>query len=403
MRDLPYFTAGLPGVGGRIKEALEDFRVEEVPLYEACGDGTHVYFQVQKAGVPTPTAVERIARYMGVRPPEIGVAGLKDAKALTSQWMSLEHADADKLERYRDAQVRVTSVTRHTNKLRPGHLAANRFEIRIRGVGADRLDDALTVLNVLVRRGVPNYFGQQRFGARQDTDRLGELLVRGDLDGFLAVYLGRPADDDPPDCRAARDAFDQGQFGRALQLWPRHYGNERRALSAYKRKKHAGPAVGAIDKRIRRLFVSALQSAIFNDCLARRIGAIDRVQTGDLAQKIDSGGVFLVEDADAEQPRAEAFQISPTGPVVGYRSSLAEGEPGRIEREVLAARNIKPDDFRSLGPLKSKGTRRAFRFRIDEADMSARADGGGDFLRLSFAAPSGCYATVILREIMKGT
>ena len=109
---LPYLTADLPGIGGRIKQHLDDFRVEEIPLYEACGEGTHVYFDVEKQGVPTPAAVERIARYMGVRPGEIGVAGLKDARAVTRQRMSLEHADPQKLLRYQDRQVRVVGVSR---------------------------------------------------------------------------------------------------------------------------------------------------------------------------------------------------------------------------------------------------------------------------------------------------
>ncbi|MBN1942513.1 MAG: tRNA pseudouridine(13) synthase TruD, partial [Phycisphaerae bacterium] len=77
---LPYLTSDFPGVGGTIKRRVEDFRVEEIPLYDARGEGTHVYFRVEKRGIPTPVAVERIARYMGVRPGDVGVAGLKDAQ-----------------------------------------------------------------------------------------------------------------------------------------------------------------------------------------------------------------------------------------------------------------------------------------------------------------------------------
>ena len=173
MPELPYLTGDLPGIGGRIKERLEDFRVEEIPLYEASGEGTHVYFRIVKAGIPTPAAVDRIARHMGVRPHEIGLAGLKDARAIATQMLSLEHADTERLAALSDGQVRVTWTSRHTNKLRPGHLAGNRFSIRIRGAGAAELEPARRVLDVLCRRGVPNYFGRQRFGARGDTARLG--------------------------------------------------------------------------------------------------------------------------------------------------------------------------------------------------------------------------------------
>ncbi len=397
----PYATADLSGTGGQIKQRIEDFRVCEQPLYQPCGEGTHVYFCVRKVGIPTPAVVERIAEYMHVQRADIGFAGLKDARAVTTQWMSLEHADCDKLKAYRDKQITVLQVARHTNKLRPGHLAGNQFILRIREVGAADLPAAEAVLAVLARQGVANYFGPQRFGLRGDTGALGEALVRGDLDEFVALYLGRPAECDPPDCRAAREAFDAGDFAEARARWPRHYSNERRALAAYKKRRHAGPAVAAIDKRMKRLYVSALQSELFNKVLAERIDSIGRVMVGDLAQKTDSGGVFLVEDAVAEQLRADAFEISPTGPIVGYRAKLAEGEPGEIERRMLVGRGIECEQFRSAGPLKAKGTRRPLRFKIDEPGMSAGTDEHGDYIELTFTAPSGCYATSVLREIMK--
>jgi len=411
---LPCLTRDLPGIGGQVRQYVEDFRVDEVPLYEPSGEGTHVYFRIRKTGVPTPAVIDRIAMYMGVRPTDIGLAGLKDARAVTTQTLSLEHADEAKLAAYHDAQVEVLWTNRHTNKLRPGHLAANRFTIRIREVGEGtpnaingigdpeaQLPAARAILDVLVRRGVPNAFGPQRFGAREDTAALGEAMVRGDLDEFIAIFLGKPQPDDPPDCRAARDAFDTGHYDRALKRWPRHYRNERRALSAYKRRRRPGPAFAAIDKRMRRLYASAFQSLLFNKVLAQRIDTIDRVLEGDYARKLDSGGVFLVEDADAEQPRADRFEISPTGPVPGYRCHLAEGEQGEIERQVLAAHSITQDDFRRVGALKLKGARRDLRFALAEPSLSAGADEHGQYIELGFGAHSGCYATLVLAEIMK--
>ncbi|MFW6133892.1 MAG: tRNA pseudouridine(13) synthase TruD, partial [Planctomycetota bacterium] len=115
----------------------------------------------------------------------------------------------------------------------------------------------------------------------------------------------------------------------------------------------------------------------------------------------DSGGVFRVEDPDAEQPRADRFEISPTGPVPGYRSRLADGEPGRIEREVLAARAIAPEDFRGVGSIKPRGTRRALRFRPGQLELTSGEDAHGAYLQVRFTAPAGSYATVLLREVMK--
>ena len=398
---LPYLTSGLPGVGGRIKESVEDFRVEEIPLYPLSGRGTHVYFRLTKAGIPTPVAVNRIARYMGVHPNDIGVAGMKDSQALTSQMMSLEFADMGRLARFRDSQIKVEVAGCHGNKLRPGLLAGNRFDIRIRGVGRRDLPPAQAVLEVLARRGVPNYFGQQRFGARGDTGLLGELMVKDELKEFVAVFLGRAIPGDPPECKAARDAFDAGCLGRAIQLWPRHYTDQRHALLAYRRRENPTAALAAIDKRMRRLYVSAFQSGIFNEVLAQRLGTIDRVLAGDLAQLGADGPVFLVEDPAAEQPRADRFEISPTGPVFGYRSSIAGSEPGRIEQETLARHGVTLEDFRRVGVLKVKGTRRALRFGLNDPQLTAGRDGRGEYVQLTFTATPGCYATVVLREIMK--
>ena len=398
---LPYLTGEMPGIGGRIKENLEDFQVAEVPLYPFDGQGTHLLFLVRKAGIPTAAAVERIARHMGVRGDEIGLAGLKDAQAVTTQWMSLEHADEARLLAYRDSQVHILQATRHTNKLRPGHLAGNRFVIRIRGAGPERLPAAQAVLAVLARRGVPNFFGEQRFGLRGDTGELGRALMTDDLPEFVAMFLGRARPQDPPDCKAARDAFDAGFHHRAMDLWPRHYHDQRRALAAYRKKQRPVAAVSAIDKRMKRLFVSAFQSQIFNQVLVRRIDTLDQVLPGDLAVKHDSGGVFLVEDAQAEQPRAQRFEISPTGPIPGYRASLAQGAPGQIELDVLAAEGMKKDDFLRAGSLKIKGSRRPLRFQLLDPQLSPGADDRGEFLEMQFSAASGCYATVALREIMK--
>jgi tRNA pseudouridine13 synthase len=396
----PYLTEGLSGIGGQVRQEPEDFRVEEIPAYEPCGDGTHVYFQVTKRGLPTPAAVERIAKHMGVPRGQVGFAGLKDAHAVTSQWMSLEHVDTARLEQFRDPRISVTGITRHGNKLRTGHLRGNSFVIRIRGVGEAELDRAQSVLAVLRNRGVPNYFGPQRFGMRGDTGRLGDALVRGDAEAFLALYLGGPIAGDPPAMKAARAAFDAGDPKEARRNWPAHSRDERRVLAAFERKGAAG-ALLAVDKRLKRLFVSAAQSSLFNEVLARRIETLDCVEVGDLAQKTDSGGVFLVEDAEVEQPRAESFEISPTGPIVGYRSPLAEGSPGCIEQEVLTRRGLSREDFRGLGPLKAKGARRALRFKLTGAAMEAGTDERGEYVEVRFSAPSGCYATAVLREIMK--
>lgn len=405
MQTLPYFTADLPGIGGRIKCRPEDFRVTELPLYDPSGQGTHIYLGLQKRGLSTPAAIERVARALKVKPHLFGAAGLKDAQALTEQTVSIEHLDEGqlgRLEKFEDERVRVIWVSRHGNKIKPGHLAGNRFAIRIRDVGPEQLPACQSVLEVIARRGVPNYFGEQRFGRRGDNDRLGSALVAGDLEGFLRLLLGGPRGEDPPDCRRARELFDAGQFDQALGAWPRQYRNERQALGAWIRTHGAAkPAFAAVDKFHKRLVVSAFQSLLFNRVLARRIDQIDTVVAGDLAQKTDTGGVFLVEDEATDKARASAFEISPTGPLFGYRVSLAEGAPGEVERAVLAEVGLTSEDWRKSGAHKVKGMRRALRFGLREAAATAGSDEHGTYIEVCFTAAAGCFATVALREIMK--
>ncbi|MCP4378193.1 MAG: tRNA pseudouridine(13) synthase TruD, partial [bacterium] len=289
-----------------------------------------------------------------------------------------------------------------------GHLEANRFTIKLRDTARDALERAQAILEVLLQRGIPNYFGPQRFGLRGDTADLGRALVTNDLSEFVAILFGRPIESDPKDCHDARAAFDKGDIKAALAAWPKHFAHPRRALSAYKNantKRKLERAVYSVDKRMKRLYVSALQSAIFNDVLAARIQTIDTVIPGDLAARNGGKAVFTVEEEPQQLNdalrRVAAFEINPTGPIPGYRSSIATGQPGQIEQDALASRNIKIEDFRHVDRMKVKGARRALRFKISNLDLTADTDDISSHLLLKFTAPSGCYATVLLDELTK--
>jgi tRNA pseudouridine13 synthase len=176
---------------------------------------------------------------------------------------------------------------------------------------------------------------------------------------------------------------------------------ERRVLARLIKTGRAGAAVRAIDEKLRRLWVSALQSRLFNDVVARRIDSLDRVMQGDLAWKHENGACFAVEDPAAEQERVESFEISPTGPLLGYRMSLPAGEPLQIEREVFAAHGLEPGEFRQPEREKVKGARRPLRVQPQEMQLAAGVDEHGGHITVAFTLPSGSFATVLLRELMK--
>jgi tRNA pseudouridine13 synthase len=153
-----------------------------------------------------------------------------------------------------------------------------------------------------------------------------------------------------------------------------------------------------------RLLVAAYQSHLFNAVLAQRMPDIDRVEAGDLAYIHPQGGhgggaVFLVERPEDEAPRAARFEISPSGPLVGHRITLASGRPGQVERDVLAAEGVTPAGFERVKGLRLRGDRRPL--RVPLADIEVRPV--GEDVVVAFALPSGAYATLVLAEIMKHT
>jgi tRNA pseudouridine13 synthase len=338
---LPFLTAAVPGTGGRIRTAPEDFRVEERPLYLPCGSGEHLYLRVTKRGLSTPQMVARFASTLGVKARCIGVAGLKDANAVTTQMVSVQGVPPESVSKlHQDDRILAIDVLgRHRNRLRTGHHAGNVFHLVVRDLHHGAGESVPLVLEELSRRGLPNYFGPQRQGREGRNYQVGAALLL--------------------------DEARRSRMPRSKRLW----------------------------------YLHAFQSYLFNRILARRIDRIDRVLTGDWAMKHDNGACFPVEDAAAEQPRADAFAISPTGPLFGSRASWASGEPGEIERAVVADVGATPESL-SLAAKDCgfRGERRALRVKIENLDWSLQ----GDALHLSFALPPGAYATSLLRELMKG-
>jgi tRNA pseudouridine13 synthase len=401
----PYLTAGLPGIGGVIKARQEDFIVEEMPLYAASGAGTHVYAYIEKRGISTADAIARLARALDRRRNDIGFAGLKDAKAVTRQWVSVEHIDASGLLELDIPHVKILEVTRHTNKIHLGHLAANRFKIRIRDMALPIKEAravAEQVLSVLSQKGVPNFFGPQRFGNRNDGHLLGRAIVAGELDEFLSIFLGRPTGNENPLILSARQSYEKGDYEKAWLAWPRSYCEQRRALKALMATGGRKRAFLAVDMGTKRLFVSAYQSAIFNEVLAARMPRIDSLLLGDMAYLHHNGACFRVEDPIAEQPRCDAWEISPTGPIFGRRMTELTGPAGELEGPLLEESRTLTNGFKRVAKDLAKGERRPLRFRPGNVEISTGRDDLGDLLELRFDLPPGCYATVLVREITKG-
>lgn len=404
-QNLPFLTADIPPTGGVIREQPEDFFVEELPRYPYCGEGTHVLALVEKRGLPTLLALDQLARALSVARRNIGYAGLKDARAVTRQWISLEHLAPEKIESLTLPGLTILQVARHSNKLRIGHLAGNRFILRLRKITTplkEAHSRAEQIMEVLARRGVPNYFGPQRFGNRCDGQLLGEYVVKGDYEQFIDLMLGRPNDVDSSTILVARQYYEMGDYEKSLAAWPARFHDHHRALKALITsggdKKRA---YNAVDQHMKRFFISAYQSDLFNQVLAARMPHVDKLLLGDIAMKHENGACFRVEDAVLEQSRCDRFEISPTGPLYGFRMTEAVGPAGDIENPILAATDLTKRDFRQMGYYKVRGGRRPLRFQPRNHAVSHGSDDAGPYLEIRFELDSGCYATTVLREIMK--
>ena len=401
---LPHLTRDFPGIGGSIKNRPEDFFVQELPLYEPSGEGEHVYCEIQKVGLTTFQLIDQLARALRVPAREIGYAGMKDAQAVTRQILSIWGTTPEAIMALQMPDVTVQWAMRHGNKLRLGHLAGNRFAIKVRDVEPTHVLKLRPVIETLERRGLPNYFGEQRFGRRNDNDRLGAAVVRGDDAALLKLLLGCPDEtvDDPATVKA-RAAFDAGGLQTSMLAWPGRARMELTVLNRLIKTGNPADAVRSIEERVRRLWVSALQSRLFNDVVARRVtnDTFDKLIEGDLAWKHDSGAAFQVESVETEQPRCANFEISPSGPLVGYRMTLPQGEALRMEEAVFAAEGLKPEDFRRAGDLKVKGARRPLRVKPEDVALEAGGDAHGPYITAAFTLSPGSFATVLMVELMK--
>jgi tRNA pseudouridine13 synthase len=325
----------------------EDFVVDEVDAYPAVGAGPHTFIRVRKRDLTTEQAVTMLADALGRDRREAGFAGQKDRVAIATQRISFPDVDPDAALALagRWPELEVLEATRHDNKLKPGHLRANRFVVTLRGIAPDALGSIEAGLTRIFTEGMPNAFGPQRFGRDGDN-----------ADRALAFVRGQTR---PPG-----------------------------------------------DPRLRRLLFSALQARWFNAVLARRIddGTWNQPLAGDLLKKHQSGGMFRCEDVETDRARARAGELSPTGPMFGAK--MAEpGEPVRsFELAVLEQDDIEPSQLRAHKSL-GEGARRPLRVWIEDGafrrvEPAIAIAAPGVCLEVTLTLPKGVYASTALGEVV---
>ncbi len=436
---IEWYASDAEGVGGRLRDRPRDFRVRELEAFDTepvdsdPDDYPYLVLRVTLTGWDTNGFAGRLSDALSISRERVDWAGTKDKHAVTTQLFSVYDIGPDALPEIRDATIEV--VGRAGRHLSYGDLAGNEFEIVVRDPArperAGAITDELRAFagSVQGRIGVPNVFGHQRFGSRRPvTHQVGLHIVRGEWRDAVLAYVGNPFDTEPGDTREAR-AFVEEQAERDVPDWsacldrmPRKLGYERSML--HRLDERAGGengepaddgsgqwryALEAVPSNLQRLFVNAAQSYAYNRILSERLRRglpFHRPVEGDVCCFADTD-VDAVRKPDPDRiqratesrvdvltrhcERGRAFV---TAPLLGTGTELATGEPGDIEREVLAELSLAPSMFSLPGNFDSTGTRRAI---LVDTEMTIDHDP----LTFQFGLPSGCYATTVLREYLK--
>jgi tRNA pseudouridine13 synthase len=379
---LEYYITSTPGVGGKLRYRPEDFYVEEIPLGKSsnaeAGHGEYVVFTLEKLNWDTITAIKALAKALNLSPKRFGYAGNKDKRALTKQRVSVREVEAEKLRSLSLPGIVLSDFASSDRGIVLGDLKGNWFRITARGIDIDGLKEKLMETNrELAAKGVPNYFGYQRFGVvRPNTHLVGRELVRGSLEGAVTRYLGSPFPKEKPDAQEARAYLDETlDYKEALKRFPTRLKYERAMLNHLVRnpRDYAG-ALRRLPKKLGILLVHAYQSYLFNRVLSRLI-----------EEEIPLKGIRI--------------------PLFGYDTTLSEGRLGEIEREVLEEEGVGLKNFwiRSMPELSTKGFLRdacieaEVKFTVREDELNPRRQA----FTACFTLPKGSYATVVMREFMK--
>ncbi|WP_254537226.1 tRNA pseudouridine(13) synthase TruD [Halomarina litorea] len=435
---IDHYVSDADGVGGRLRSRPEDFRVREreavsvQPTDADPGSYPDLVFRATLRNWDTNDFASALADRLGISRERVSWAGTKDKHAITTQLFSVRGVEGEDLPDVRGADVEV--LGRAGRPVLFGDLRGNHFELTVRDVEAPGNASLVTdQLREFCGGGagksdgdggegttvcVPNFFGQQRFGAmRPVTHEVGLAIVRDDYEGAVMAYVGSPDEREPEATREARAFVEETRdWKAALDRLPTQLGYERSMVhrlveNGAESQEDFHEALRAVPTNVQRLFVNAAQSSLYNRMLSERLARglpFGRPVAGDVVcftdehgdpdtdrlQRVDEGRVDTVT---RHCERGRAFV---TAPLVGTETELADGEQGDIERAVLDEAGLAPGDFERTGEFDSTGTRRAIQVRTD-LTVEAGEDDEDDTLTFGFALPAGSYATVLMREFLK--
>ncbi|MDI6805895.1 MAG: tRNA pseudouridine(13) synthase TruD, partial [Candidatus Bathyarchaeia archaeon] len=429
------------GVGGVIRQFVDDFVVEEILV-----DGSKAELKwsdkpkvlgssaerkryplcvLVKRNWDTFLAIKALAEQLGINANDIHFAGIKDAKAVTAQYITLDGVSAEEVLKanVKDIEIHPIGYLRH--KISAYYLLGNSFNITIRSINHSKSSIKKRMEKIIEESkavgGIPNFFGHQRFGTvRPITHIVGKALVKGNFKKAIMLFLAKPSPYEHPESRKAREQLQKTQdFRYALKSFPKQLHYERLMLKhlAQKPQDFAG-AFRRLPIKLRELFPQAYQAYLFNKFLSKRIAErlpLNKAEVGDYIVSVQRSGLPLLTmykvvkaETLAEINEAmKAGRLQLALPLIGFRQKTSEGIQGEVEKQILEKEGITIENFKikNMPEISPRGELRTAltplkNFQLKEVCADA-ANPSKNMAKISFALHRGSYATVLLREIMK--
>jgi len=417
------YTTKTPGIGGKLRQQTEDFGVIEITNREEGTEGKYLIVELTKRNWETHHLIRDLTRILRISQKRIGFAGTKDKRAVTTQKISIYDVGEEEVQNVHLKDTELKILGRSNKGLELGNLTGNEFIITVRDIDTDKneLESRLsqTTASIKEQGGVPNFFGIQRFGAlRPITHVVGESIVRNDIEKAALAYIAASYPDEPEDTQQVRDrVFETRNYIEGLKEYPLQLRYERAMMHhlVSSSEDYAG-SFETLPANIRKMFVHAYQSYIYNTIICARIKKglpLNRAVVGDIVCFKNKAGLpdnsrnerVTEDNIDGMNNLVRRNRAFVTAPLIGHSSELASGVPGEIEREVIEELNVPIEGFKvpSMEELSSKGLRREIllsadpKYTIGEDELNE----GKYKVTLDFSLPKGSYATTILREYMK--
>ena len=428
------------GVGGVIRESVDDFVVEEVlvdgskasvngevpsrVLDSSLKKQRFLLCVLVKRNWDTFIAVKNIAKFLGIDQARVQFAGIKDAKAVTAQHITLENVLTEDVGKIDIKEISVRPVGYVREMLSLFYLLGNNFTITIKSINCSEAKIKESIMQAISELegfgGIPNFFGHQRFGTtRPITHLVGKAIIQGDFEKAAMLFLAKPSVHEHPVSRQARQELESTKnFRQAQENFPRQLRFERMMLNYL--ADNSGDFVGAfqcLPIKLQALFVQAHQSFLFNRFLSERVKhdlPLNEVLEGDYVVGVERSGLPLTsvskvatsENLSEVNAQVKSGRLRLALPIFGVKQKLSQGIMGKIENEVLEQEGIETTNlhFNVLSRVGGKGGLRTAVTPIRDfklQNISANIAGNAVQATVSFMLSRGSYATVVLREIMK--